>query len=299
MNKQWEESVRELQNFAQNNPELKHIKGKTLNILKMSKSQRKKSFEEISFDRTGLTLSENTEFFLYKENILAYTDKYERKTTITLKGIMILEYGLTNIDYPVMRMLDEINDSYFNKIFDDIDKPLTGEEKAIIITLLGFMSFYPNSSIKLSSYKDLHLNVDSFKKSVERSIDFLKSLGQKYIDNTLDKIWSYNVRGEDPVNAKMSRLNDIVIKTNGIYCKGQRKEGHYLDIMNSGHIDSTKIKFLLKKIFDKGALSFNQRESFIKLMDQLLSERYIFMPSDSSFDLLTNYSSLCDAIKAF
>ena len=215
-----------------------------------------------------------------------------------LKGLIILEYGLVVSDISILRMLDELNAEYFTKVFVEAEDPLSGEEKAIIITFLGLMLFSSESSLKLSSYNDLHSNVEDFRFCVGKSIEFLRFMGPDYIDSTLDKIWASNVRGEDPVNAKMSRLNDISLKTNGIYHKGQRKEGHFLNLMKGGQIDSINLKFLLKKIFDKGSPTFDQRERFIVLLKQIFSERHNFI-SGSNFELLTNFYTMGDTVRIF
>jgi hypothetical protein len=294
-----EEAYKEAREFAENNGLLKLIKGSSLKILKMNKNKRKDFFEGMSLSKARVLLANDKELFLIKENILAYTDKNLTKITITFKGIVILEYGLATPDISTLRLLDDLNSMYFTKVFEDADFPLSSEEKAIIITFLGLMAFSPESSLKLSSYKDSHSNIDDFKNCVEKSIEFLKFLGPVYVDSTLDKIWASNVRGEDPVNAKMARLNDISPRTNGIYYKGQRKEGHYLNLLKNQEIDSADLEFLLKKLFDKGILSSEQREKFIGLLKQIFSERHNFIINSSEFDLLTNFYSMSNIIRTF
>ena len=294
-----EETYKEAREFAENNALLKRIKGTSLKILKMNKNKRKDFFEGMSLSKARVLLPNDKELFLIKENILAYTDKNLTKITITFKGIVILEYGLATPDISTLRLLDDLNSMYFTKVFEDADFPLSSEEKAIIITFLGLMAFSPESSLKLSSYKDSHSNIDDFKNCVEKSIEFLKFLGPVYVDSTLDKIWASNVRGEDPVNAKMARLNDISPRTNGIYYKGQRKEGHYLNLLKNQEIDSADLEFLLKKLFDKGILSSEQREKFIGLLKQIFSERHNFIINSSEFDLLTNFYSMSNIIRTF
>ena len=162
------------------------------------------------------------------------------------------------------------------------------------------MLLSPESSLKLSSYNDLHSNVNDFKLCVEKSIDFLRFLGTDYIDNTLDKIWTSNVRGEDPVNAKMARLNDISLKTDNIYHKGKKNtEGHFLDIMRGNQIDSCTLELLLKKVFDKGMPTFIQREKLISLLKDLFSERHNFVTDNSNFEPLTNFYLMTEIIRTF
>ena len=293
------EAYKEAREFAENNALLKMIKGSSLKILKMNKNKRKEFFEGMSLSEATALLPTDKELFLIKENILAYTDKNETKITLTFKGIVILEYGLATPDISTLRLLDDLNSIYFTKVFEEADVPLSSEEKAIIITFLGLMAFSPESSLKLSSYKDFHSNIEDFKTCVEKSIQFLKLMGPNYVDNTLDKIWASNVRGEDPVNAKMARLNDISPRTNGIYYKGQRREGHYLNLMKNREIDSADLEFLLKKLFDKGILSSEQRETFIELLKQIFSERHNFITNSSDFDLLTNFYTMSNIIRTF
>jgi hypothetical protein len=298
-NSVYEKVYKETIEFAESNGLLKNINGLSLSILKMNKNKRKSFFDRMSVSKINSSLTINTELFLIKENILAYTDKNETKITLTFKGILILDYGLSSIDISTYRLLDDLNSVYFVKVFEEVGVPLNGDEKAIIITLLGLMGFSPKSSLKLSSYKDSHSNVEDFRACVEKSIDFLKSMGPKYVDNTLDKIWDYNVRGEDPVNAKMARLNNITTRTDGIYQKGQKKEGHYLNLIKDKVIDTTNLEYLLKKLFDKGILSYEQRETFINLLKDIFSERHKFITNDSDFNLLTNFYEMSNVIRTF
>ena len=298
-NKVQEEALNKLREFAERCGLLKSIRGTTLKILKMSKSQRKNFFDGIYCSKSEFTLPSDIELFLGKENILSYTNKSETKVTFTLKGLMMLEYNLDFSDFSTLRMLDDLNKAYFTKVFGEAEYPLSGEEKAIIITFLGLMSFSSGTSLKLSSYNDLHSNIEDFRSCVKMSIEFLRLMGLEYVDNTLDKIWSSNVRGEDPVNAKMARLNEISLKTNGTYHKGQRKEGHFLDVIKDGRIDSEKLEFLLRKLFDKGSLTFDQREKFIDLLKQIFSERHNFITNGSEFELLTNFYTMSEIVRTF
>ena len=294
-----EEAYKEAREFAENNGLSTKIKGLALKILKMNKNKRKDLFEVMAISKATAVLPTETEVFLIKENILAYTDKNETKITLTFKGIVMLDYGLASLDISTKRLLDDLNSMYFTRIFEDAKVPLNGDEKAVIIVLLGLMAFSSESSLKLSSYKASHSNIEDFKACVEKSIQFLKFLGTKYDDNTLDKIWASNVRGEDPVNAKMARLNDITTKTDGIYQKGQRKEGHYLNLMKNHEIDSTNLEFLLKRLFDKEILTLEEREKFIELLKEIFSERQNFITDSSDFDLLTNFYKMSDIIRTF
>lgn len=294
-----EEVYKEAKEFAENNGLSKKIKGLTLKILKMNKNKRKDLFEAMAISKASSLLQNDTEILLVEENILAYIDKNQTKITLTFKGIVMLEYGIASRDISTRRLLDDLNFMYFTKVFEDAKVPLNGDEKAVIITLLGMMAFSSESSLKLSSYKAAHSNIEDFKACVEKSIQFLEFMGTKYVDNTLDKIWASNVRGEDPVNAKMARLNDITTKTDGIYQKGQRKEGHYLNLVKNNEIDSKDLVILLKRLFDKEILTLEQREKFIELLKEIFSERQNFITNSSDFDLLTNFYKMSDIIRTF
>jgi hypothetical protein len=295
-----EGAIKKTREFAERYGLLKKTKGATLKILKMSKSQRKNFFESVSFGRDDPSLPGPMELLLIKENVLSYMGKNNLRMSFTFKGLMILEYGLPVDDMPTLRMLDELNNEYFIKTFEEAKVPLNGEEKAIIITFLGLMLFSPESSLKLSSYNNLHSNVNDFKLCVEKSVDFLRFLGTDYIDSSLDKIWTFNVRGEDPVNAKIARLNDISLKTDNIYHKGKKNnEGHFLDIMRDNKIDTGTLELLLKKVFDKGMLTFIQREKLISLLKDLFSERHNFVTDASNFEPLINFYIMTETISTF
>lgn len=293
-----EDALKAIKELAERRGLMKSNRETVLRILQMSKNNRRKFFESISFSRAESSLSNDVEIFLNRENILSYINRNKSQMTFTLKGLMMLEYRLNFSYSSVIRMLDDLNNAYFKNVFEEVEKALSGEEKAIIITFMGLMLLSPESSLKLSSYKDLHSNVKDFQSCVNKSIEFLRFLGSDYVDNTLDKIWDSNVKGEDPVNAKIARLNDISLKTKDIYHKGQRKTGHFLALIKNGQIDSDSLEFLLEKLFGNDSLTIIQRERLIKLLDQLFLERYKFI-TNSDFEPFPNFYTMCQTIRTF
>ena len=84
-----------------------------------------------------------------------------------------------------------------------------------------------------------------------------------------------------------------------LYLLSQRKEGHYLHLIKNHEIDSTDLEFLLKRLFDKGILTLEEREKFIELLKEIFSERQNFITDSSDFDLLTNFYKMSDIIRTF
>ena len=114
-------------------------------------------------------------------------------------------------------------------------------------------------------------------------LNFITSLGDAYEDQTKDKIWKLDVRGEDPVAARMARMNSIGLKTDNIY---KKSGGHYLNVLNNGQLDTEKIEFLLRKIFDQGPLDYDKRNEFIDLLQRTYSDRYKIINNIPNFNLL-------------
>lgn len=244
-------------------------KGTTLNLLKMNSTKRKNYIiNNYSYSESNIDLPESDLFELKKNRVLYKNDYIERTLTLTLKGIILLEYELDQNNEKIFDFLDDLNDSYFEKLIQKGNEPLEAQEKGIIIVLLGLHAFSSVTALKLSQSTVLN----EIKTYIDKSLNFLISLGDQYKDSSIDKIWELNVVGEDPVAARINRLNNISVKTNQIYTKDGGK--HFLNVLNDNKLDSKKIEFLLRKIFDKGSPSYEKRNEFISLLKFLENNRY-------------------------
>jgi hypothetical protein len=235
-----------------------------------------------SFSNEELKLSKAEEFRLVNDKILFKIDEARGLLTLTIKGIILLEYGLDSEDEKITDFLNGLNDNYFQNLMVKNNEPLESQEKAVVLTLLGLHAFTSETAVKLSAYNESIQNANLFKGCVDDALSYIKGLGERYIDSKMDKIWSLNVIGENPVAARINRLNNISIKTDQIY----KKEGgnHFLDVLKDGRLDKDKVTFLLRRIFDKGTLNFEEREALVSLMKSIQSNRYKLISTSHDFD---------------
>lgn len=257
-------------------------KGVTLNLLKMNSTNRKDFFMKNSFSNEELEMSKGEELRLINDKILFKIDEARGLLTLTIKGIILFEYGLDGEDERIAEFLNDLNDNYFQDLMVKNNEPLESQEKAVVLTLLGLHAFTSETAIKLSAYNESIQNVNLFKGCVDDALSYIRGLGERYFDSKMDKIWSLNVIGENPVVARISRLNNISIKTDQIY----KKEGgnHFLDVLKDGRLSKDKVTYLLRKIFDKGTLNFEEREALVSLMKSIQSNRYKLINTSHDFD---------------
>ena len=79
-----------------------------------------------------------------------------------------------------------------------------------------------------------------------------------------------------------SLVNLIGLKTDNIY---EKSGGHYLNVLNDDKLDTNKIEFLLRKIFDQGPLEYDKRKEFIDLLQSMYSQRYKIINNIPNFNL--------------
>ncbi len=288
-------SLKKLGDFWQAQFNLKSFNGMSLELMKKSSTQRKDFFNKHSFQmvQTGLNVTE--EILLRQNKIVAYVDD-ESKLTLTMKGVILLEFGLDMSNNLNNKFLDELNRQYFESLTRKSFSPLETQEKGVIIALLGLLALTPNTSVKLSAFNDSYSNTSSFKLCVDKSLAFLQSLGKEYEDPKIKNIWNLDVRGEDPVNARLTRLNSIALKTNNIY---KKSGGHYLDAINNGNLVSEKIEILLKKIFNHGTVEYKKREEFVRLLQDIYSERYKIINNVPDFNQLEVKYKISECVMTF
>lgn len=254
----------------------------TLDVLKLNSTKRKQYFHENSFTEDELNLTKAEESQLIKDAILFKMDEARNKLTLTIKGIILLEYGLDRSGKKMSDFLNALNESYFLDLMGRVNEPLESQEKGVILTLLGLHAFTKETAVKLSAYNESVQNMNLFKSCVDDTLGYFKSLGEQYIDSNMDKIWSLNVIGENPVAARINRLNKISLKTDQIYKKGDGN--HFLDVLKDGKLDKDRVTFLLRKIFDKRTLNFEERESLVALTKSIQSKRYKLINTNHDFD---------------
>lgn len=290
-------SINKLRDFWKKQSNLEGSNNVSLELMKKTQAQRKDFFDRHSFRLAESGLNGTEEYLLKNSSIIFSTDEGD-KLKLTIKGLILMEFDLDISDNRNERFLNEINKYYFETLIRNSNSPLKAQEKGVIIALLGLLAITPDNSVKLSPPNAPISNVNDFKLCVDKSLAFLKSLGDEYKDNTADQIWKLNVIGEDPVSARFNRLDYIHNKTNSIYVKGKNK-GHYLDLMDNGNLNRERLEFLLRKIFNSGTLDYKNREEFVKLLNDIYSERYKVVNNSPDFDELKVKNIIERSVKSF
>ena len=257
--------------------------GLTFQLLKKSSTSRKDFFNKHTFQLRQSELNNIEENSLIQNKVISYIDAGKTKLTLTMKGIVLLEYDLEINDAKNNNFLNELNRYYYEGLIGKSGSPLECQEKGVIIALLGLLALSPQSAVKLSAYNDDYSNTVAFRNCVDKGLNFVTNLDKAYEDQTKDKIWKLDVRGEDPVSARLARMNSIGLKTDNIY---KKSGGHYLHVLNGDKLDTNKIEFLLRKIFDQGPLDYEKRNEFIDLLQNIYSERYKVINNIPDFNLL-------------
>lgn len=288
-------TLKKLGNFWLTHVNRKSFNGISMELMKKSSTMRKDFFNKHSFTLSQSGLSTTEEFLLRQNKIVDFIDD-ESKLTLTVKGLILMEFSLDNCDTQYDKFLDELNRQYFESLTGKSTSPLEAQEKGFIIALLGLVAFTPKTSVKLSAFNDTYSNIKSFKLCVDKSLDFLQSLGKEYDDSTIKNIWNLDVRGEDPVNARLARLNKIALKTNNIY---KKSGGHYLDVIENENLVQRKIEILLKKIFNHNTLEYEKREEFVRLLQDIYSERYKIINDVPDFNQLEVKYKVSECVMTF
>ena len=276
-------SIKKLKNFLQQQLGDTVYRGLTFQLMKKSSTLRRDFFNTHTFQLPQTELNRIEEFSLIQNKVISYIDERKTRLTLTMKGIVLLEYDLEINDTKNNNFLNELNRYYYDDLLGKSVSPLECQEKGVIIALLGLLAFSPPSAVKLSAFNDNYSNTNAFRNCVDMGLNFVTSLGEAYKDQTKDKIWKLDVRGEDPVAARMARMNSIGLKTDNIY---KKTGGHYLNVLNDDKLDTNKIEFLLRKIFDQGPLDYDKRKDFIDLLQSIYSERYKIIINIPNFNLL-------------
>lgn len=276
-------SIEKLKNFLLKQSGDTVYRGLTFQLMKKSSTSRKDFFNKHTFQLRQSELNTIEENSLIQNKVISYIDAGRTNFTLTMKGIILLEYDLEINDAKNNNFLNELNKYYYEGLIGKSGSPLECQEKGVIIALLGLLAFSPQSAVKLSAYNDDYSNTAAFRNCVDMGLNFITFLGEAYKDQTKDKIWKLDVRGEDPVAARMARMNSIGLKTDNIY---KKSGGHYLDVLNNGQLDTEKIEFLLRKIFDQGPLDYDKRNEFIDLLQRIYSDRYKIIKNIPNFNLL-------------
>ena len=249
------------------------------NFIKQSDKNRRADYEKISFLKDAVKLSSLEMDDLIQKNVLALLSKKEERLTFTFKGILIFNYNLVRISIQLNIFLDDLNKIYFNKVMKLSKDPLASQEKAIVLGLLGTMSISEDYALKPKKENEIFI-----KNSVDIGAKFIESLGKDFDDGELCRLWKLDVIGEGPILGQFRRTNTLPLHTEGIYQK--KNKGHYLDILKNGSVDKTKLKFLLKRIFDRRSLTYPERKDLIKSLNEIKNYEFKIHKENPPFNTL-------------
>jgi hypothetical protein len=253
------------------------------NIFKLLQKTRKNQqqfYHQNAISREWLNLSDVDLMVLEQYNLLKTIDQKTGKVVPTLKAMLMCRYNfLDNPTSSVLAFLEDFNKVFFEDILQMSKEELEGREKAIILTLLGLGALCEGYELKFD--ENLRRNEETFKKVVDLVIEFLKSA--QYQDETLDKLWNREVKGEDKVSGELRRLNTLEPRTEGICARTH--QGTYLKLIRNGKLDEEALRFLLTKIFNKQPLSFEQKTKLKNLLDDISLYNPIFFKYPPPFSM--------------
>ena len=189
------------------------------------------------------------------------------KYALTFKGIaqsIQIKYGKT-LEEQFLRFL-ELSDQ---KFATTEQTPFQWKEKLASLSLILMASTSTSSAIRLNN----EANKTVLNEVFDETLSCLKKFG---IVGKKEELKTTS-RGEHPVSALMSRVNELTRKTN-LYFKNVREvSGYYFDIEKNGDIDKKRMFFLLRKIFGCYNPNCNYGEMYRELeqISQLYSPRFL------------------------
>ena len=257
-----EETQRKLESHYNNiKKEYSPKKPLTLNLLIKSKKNIQDFILNntvINSEQLGLSIDEIEE--LQRKSFIHEKSKKERIYCLTLKGMIILEYGLYDCYGQIEKMLNDFNRLYFEDIVKESKQKLTTREKVVLLGLLGLMAITEDYTVKLND-----ANEEYFKQSVNQVVLFLSEF-PNLIDESIDKLWKREISGETPIKGELRRLNDLPTKTENVY---KNDKGHYLNLLKNNSIDIQSLEYLLKRIFGETFLSYEAKNKLMSLLDEI------------------------------
>jgi len=189
------------------------------------------------------------------------------KYALTFKGIaqsIQIKYGKT-LEEQFLKFL-ELSD---HKFATTEQSPLSWKEKLASLSLILMASTSTSSAIRLNNKANKAVLNEVF----EKTLACLKKFGLVEKKEELKT----TSRGEHPVSALMSRVNELARKTNLYYKNVREVSGYYFDIEKEGDIDKKRLFFLLRKIFGYYDPNCDYGEMYKELeqISQLYSPRFL------------------------
>ncbi len=273
-----EEQERELKKFYQNILSKEKKRGGICSSFWKKEQKNKQAFfQEYAISLSELTISAEDRDDLIENGILKVINEHDELVSITYKGLVLAEYGLL-VKYPQFYdFLDDLDVEFFEKPMKIGNKPLTGREKILILSIIGLGSLsqvYPLEVTKNSQ--------EAFKDAVDLVKDFFLSLGDDYADDSIGELWNSNIIGEGPILAEIRRNNDIPKKTENIFYKNKGQQ--YVSLLDDGVLNSRAALYIFRKLFDKRQLNFDERRSLIATLDEVQKRSLALFSGPAPYD---------------
>jgi hypothetical protein len=273
--KQADELKRITEDFLQKLPHRDIFK-----LLQKTRKNQQQFYHENAISKEQLNLSDVDLMVLEQYNLLKTIDQKTRKVIPTLKAMFMCRYDFLHNPTPsVLTLLEDLNKMFFEDILQMSKEELEGREKAIVLTLLGLGALCEGYELKFD--ENLRRNEETFKKVVGLVVEFLKCV--QYHDETLDKLWTREVKGENKVSGELRRLNTLEPRTEGICVRTH--QGTYLKLVQNGKLDGEALRFLLSKIFNKQPLSFEQKTNLKNLLSNISLHNSLFFRYPPPFSM--------------
>jgi len=189
------------------------------------------------------------------------------KYALTFKGIaqaIQIKYGKT-LGELFLNFLEQSD----HKFATTEQTPLSWKEKLASLSLILVASTSTSSAIRLNNDANKAVLDEVF----EKTLACLKKFAMVGKNEELKT----PSRGEHPVSALMSRVNELTRKTNLYYKNVREVSGYYLDVEKDSDIDNKRLFFLLRKIFGYYDPNCNYGEMYKELeqISQLYSPRFL------------------------
>jgi hypothetical protein len=225
--------------------------------------------------------SEAESDILVQNNIL-YHNRRDSKFQLTFKGLIIVEYGIINISAEIDKLLNDFNRIYFENPLKTQNEPFTPRERVIILTILGLQAFSQDHLVMLKEN-----NSQDFIEATDDAIIILSKIFPNEKEE-FKKIWDSSAKSHDSFFAVIrKRLNELPIKTEGLFNRAPNKNGIFLDIFcQNGDIYPSNYVYLLKKILDGKYLTEELKKELIVTLNEIEKKSISIVESVQPFDKL-------------
>ncbi|MDD5181839.1 MAG: hypothetical protein PHC66_01555 [Candidatus Nanoarchaeia archaeon] len=206
---------------------------------------------------------------LSQRGLIRNTDVWS-EYTLTARGIYEEEKILGLLSES--KIIDRLDEEFFNEFGEKSEKELTEKEKIVILAMVAARSFSIESPMDLARSK---LTTDAWKDIIDASFNMLKKL--KLISKLeLDDLYGKPGKSgsESPVSALLRRCNVLPKKIKGLF-KTPGNQKYYVELDKDQKIFTEELSFIFKRVFDDYSLSLKEREELYKFCNEISKKDYL------------------------